>query len=68
MGEGKTALVAGATGLVGGHLVRQLIEDPACARVVVLARRPLDGVNSPKLQTIIADFDALEWSGAHSVA
>lgn len=60
MGEGKTALVAGATGLVGGHLVRQLIEDPAYARVVVLARRPLDSVNSPKLQTIIADFDALE--------
>lgn len=62
MAEGRTALVAGATGLVGGHLVRQLIEDPAYVRVVVLARRPLDGPNSPKLQTIIADFDALEYA------
>ncbi|WP_293336369.1 oxidoreductase [Parvibaculum sp.] len=60
MTEGRSALVAGATGLVGGHLVRQLIEDPAYAKTIVLTRRPLDGVTSPKLQTIIADFDALD--------
>ena len=60
MGKGRTALVAGATGLVGGYLIRHLIEDPAYAQVVVMARRPLDGIASPKLQTIIADFDALD--------
>ena len=62
MGEGRTALVAGATGLIGGHLVPLLLADPAYEKVVVLARRPLEGVASPKLQTIIADFDALDAS------
>lgn len=60
MTEGRTALVAGATGLVGGYLVRRLIEDPACTKVVVLARRPPEGIASPKLQTLIADFDLLD--------
>ncbi|MBX3446494.1 MAG: oxidoreductase [Parvibaculaceae bacterium] len=58
--SGRTALVAGATGLIGGHLVTLLLTDPAYEKVVVLARRPLAGASSPKLQTIIADFDALD--------
>ncbi len=58
--SGRTALVAGATGLIGGHLVKLLLADPAYDKVVVLARRPPEGVASPKLQTIIADFDALD--------
>lgn len=38
---GRTAIVAGATGLVGGHLVSRLAADPAYARVIALSRRPL---------------------------
>ncbi|MBX3506636.1 MAG: NAD(P)H-binding protein [Parvibaculum sp.] len=58
--SGRTALVAGATGLIGGHLVTLLLADPAYEKVVVVARRPLDGIASPKLQTVLADFNALD--------
>ncbi|ABS62478.1 Male sterility domain [Parvibaculum lavamentivorans DS-1] len=63
--SGKTAIVAGATGLIGGFLLRHLIADPRYARIVALTRRPLDGVASPKLENLIADFDALEQSIAN---
>lgn len=36
-----TASVAGATGLVGGHILRLLLEDPEVGRVVAPTRRPL---------------------------
>jgi len=53
-----TALVIGATGLVGRALVTQLLEHPAYARVVVLHRRST-GLKHPKLQEHIVDFDRL---------
>ncbi|MDP9348399.1 MAG: oxidoreductase [Gemmatimonadota bacterium] len=55
----RTALVAGATGLVGGHLVDLLLEDPAWDAVTVLARRPLSRAH-PKLRQEVVDFDRLE--------
>ncbi|TRZ68750.1 MAG: NAD-dependent epimerase/dehydratase family protein [Rhodocyclaceae bacterium] len=54
----KTALVAGATGLVGSRLVELLCADPAWGRVVVLARRK-HATAHPKLQALIVDFDHL---------
>ena len=39
---GKTALVAGATGWVGGHLLSILLESPDYDQVMVLTRRPLN--------------------------
>lgn len=41
MTELRTAHVAGATGLIGGHLVKLLLAGPACDKAVVLARYPL---------------------------
>ena len=32
----KTALIAGATGLVGGHLLKLLLADPQYGRVVAV--------------------------------
>lgn len=52
----KTALLLGATGLVGGHLLRQLLENPHYDRVVTLSRRPVD-LQHPKLTQAILDFD-----------
>jgi len=60
MTEGRRALVAGATGLVGGHLVRQLIDDAACSRIVALTRRPLHGLSSLKLDVVDTNFDTLD--------
>lgn len=38
----KTALLFGATGLIGSHLLKQLIADSNYEKVVVISRRPLD--------------------------
>jgi uncharacterized protein YbjT (DUF2867 family) len=40
--EMQTALLVGATGLVGQQLLRLLLKDPMLQRVTVLVRQPLD--------------------------
>ncbi|MBO0948369.1 oxidoreductase [Fibrella forsythiae] len=52
----KTALLVGATGLVGDILAHQLVDSAAYDRVQVLTRRPL-GWQHPRLQEIPFDFD-----------
>jgi uncharacterized protein YbjT (DUF2867 family) len=52
---GRTALMAGATGLVGSACLRALLGRPEYARVVVLARRPVP-VTHEKLETQIVDL------------
>ena len=54
----RTALVVGATGLVGGHVARCLAARPEWARIVVLARRPADTA-SARVERRVVDFDAL---------
>ena len=54
----RTALLVGATGLVGGHCLRQLLADDAWSEVVVLARRRL-AASHPKLVARLVDFDRL---------
>jgi len=54
----RTALLVGATGLVGGHCLRLLLEDDAWSQVVVLARRRLS-TSHPKLVARLVDFDRL---------
>jgi uncharacterized protein YbjT (DUF2867 family) len=54
-----TALLLGATGLVGGHVLDLLLADPRYLRVTVLTRRPLARMD-PKLDQRTADFDRLE--------
>jgi uncharacterized protein YbjT (DUF2867 family) len=57
--EGRSALVLGATGLVGGHCLDLLLADPAYARVVAPVRRPI-GRAHPRLEAPVVDFDRLE--------
>lgn len=54
----RTALVAGATGLVGRAVLQGLLADDSVAAVHVLARRSL-GFEHPKLKLHIVDFSAL---------
>lgn len=57
----KTAIVIGATGLVGSDLVRQLLEHPEFGKVAVLVRRPT-GITNNKLSEHVVDFDRSdEW-------
>lgn len=61
MNASRSTLLVGATGLVGAECLALLLADPAVARVVVLARRTLEGVSaSPKLVAHVVDFDHLE--------
>lgn len=55
----RTALVVGATGLVGKHLTEQLCANDAYSRVTVLVRKPLDFTH-PKLVQEIVDFNNLD--------
>jgi uncharacterized protein YbjT (DUF2867 family) len=52
------ALLAGATGLVGGRCLERLLADSACRQVVVLGRRPLT-VTHEKVQAEVVDFARL---------
>jgi len=54
-----TALIAGASGLVGRHLLRLLLDAPEYDRVIALGRAPL-GLVHPKLVALAVDFTALE--------
>jgi uncharacterized protein YbjT (DUF2867 family) len=51
----RTALVVGATGLVGHSLLQRLLRDPAYGQVRALSRRPL-GLRHDHLQLVQTDF------------
>jgi len=53
-----TALLFGATGLVGGELVKLLATDGRWDRVVTPARRPVPRVG-PRHEPVVVDFDDL---------
>jgi uncharacterized protein YbjT (DUF2867 family) len=55
---GRTALVVGATGLVGGHVLDALAKDARWSRVVVLARRSA-GRADEKIEEHVVDFEKL---------
>jgi len=61
---GKTAILIGATGLVGGHCLRDLLSSPAYDKVIAVTRRPLK-LRHEKLQTIETSFDRLGEVLAH---
>jgi len=55
----RTAVLAGATGLVGGFLLRELLGDPSYSKITILVRPPLS-LRHPKLRQLKLDFDRLE--------
>ena len=55
----KSALLLGATGLVGGHCLQLLLSHTAYHRVTVLARRPAEMVHD-RLHWHVVDFEGLE--------
>ena len=54
----RRALVAGATGLVGGRLLAELSASDDYAEVIALTRRP-GALDSGKVRWLVVDFDAL---------
>src|SRR4051812_14707775 len=55
----RTALLIGATGLVGGNVLDQLLADNDYSQVTVLTRKTLNK-NDRKLKEVIVNFDKLE--------
>lgn len=58
-----SALVAGATGLIGRHLLQRLLRDPAYQEIRILVRRD-PGLRHPRLQTLVCDFHDFELLGS----
>lgn len=57
-GRRRTALLVGATGLVGGHCLRALLADPEWVGVTTFTRRRI-ALSNPKLVARMVDFDRL---------
>ncbi|AMS27014.1 oxidoreductase [Bacteroidetes bacterium UKL13-3] len=55
----KTALIVGATGLVGKNCLYQLLETKEYSRVIALVRKPL-AIKHHQLEQVIVDFDQLQ--------
>jgi uncharacterized protein YbjT (DUF2867 family) len=55
----RTALIAGASGLVGSHLLRLLLQTDRYSQVVSIGRRELPVIH-PRLDQQIVDFDSLQ--------
>ena len=54
----RKALILGATGLIGGYCLQELLNDPAYSDVTAVVRKPSLAVHT-KLNTVVADFDNL---------
>ncbi|MCP4121657.1 MAG: NAD(P)H-binding protein [Bacteroidetes bacterium] len=54
----KSALIAGASGLCGGHCLQLLLNDTDYERVTSIVRRS-SGIEHPKLTEVVVDFDQL---------
>lgn len=54
----RTALLLGASGLIGGHCMEQLLADPEYTQVTVLVRQPLPQSHARLTQRVV-NFDRL---------
>jgi len=58
----RTALLAGATGLVGSHVLQELLADTTWSRVVTVGRRPTS-LRHARLEQRVLDLSAVEAQG-----
>ena len=54
------AMLLGATGNVGGHILHLLVQSPLCKKVVVVTRRNVAALANPKVQQVVVNMDRLE--------
>ena len=54
----KTAIIAGASGLIGNQLLNYLVEHGDYSKIIVLVRRPIEQ-KSIKMEQVIVSYDNL---------
>lgn len=54
--DSKTAIIAGASGLIGRSLTQSLLQSKNYGQVIALVRKPL-GIQHEKLKELTVDFD-----------
>lgn len=59
MSLGKTAIILGATGLTGGKLLQQLVNDKRYAKIILFSRNSV-GIKDPKIQEHLIDLFQLK--------
>jgi uncharacterized protein YbjT (DUF2867 family) len=62
--SGRSFVLLGASGLVGGHLLRELADDPGYAGGSLLSRRAL-GLGTSRVREVVANFDRPETLREH---
>ena len=68
--EQRTAILLGASGMVGGFCLRALVDDAGYTRVMVFGRRQLAGLTQAKVSQRTADLSGLtadDFRGAQDV-
>ncbi len=55
----RTALLVGATGLIGGHCLQLLANDESYEKVIILVRKPTAFIH-PKVHEHVVNFDKLD--------
>jgi uncharacterized protein YbjT (DUF2867 family) len=62
MTEGKTAFVFGASGLVGSHLVKELLKNPYYSQIYLVVRKPLAVVHLKVHEIYLDKFEDFDFS------
>ena len=57
---GYAAILVGATGKVGGHILHLLVQSPLCKKVVVVTRRNVAELTNPKVEQVVVNMAKLE--------
>ena len=57
----RKAVLLGASGLIGGFLLRRLLTEDSFDAVIIFSRKPIQ-IKHPKIQEIITDFSQLQKS------
>ena len=63
----KSALLLGASGLVGGFCLQALLAEPSYNRIVLLTRRQLPLQRHPHLEQKIVNFESLDPAGFYGI-
>lgn len=61
--EQRTAVLIGATGLIGGYCLQSLLESEIYSEIVAFTRRPLE-CSHPKLKVVLTTFNDVQADAA----